>query len=212
MKRGGPLFLNRRDAGRQLGSILPLHDVTNAIVLGLPRGGVIVAAELAASLNLAADVYVVRKLRAPRSSEFAIGAVSEDGEPVIDEDVVRRLSIPESYLEAEVRSGRLEIERQVNLYRRGQSLVALEGKIVVLVDDGIATGSTVLAAISGIRSHHPEAIIVATPVCAPGAAKSLSLHVDHLASIASPSQFFAVGQHYEEFGQVSDSEVMESLR
>lgn len=205
------MFAHRTDAGDQLASGLKGRLSDDAVVLGLPRGGVVVAAAIARSLGLDLDVYVVRKLRAPDNPEFAIGALAEDGPPLIEDDIVRRLRIPGEYVAREIEAERAEIRRQVETYRRARPLPPLSNREVAVVDDGIATGSTVNAALIGLRLHHPSRLLVATPVSSPSGIELLSRLSDEVIALEAPDDFWAVGQFYASFDQVTDGEVVEAL-
>jgi predicted phosphoribosyltransferase len=190
-----------------------LRDVADpdAVLLGLPRGGVIVAAAAAAAVQVRLDVYVVRKIGSSISAEFAIGAVAEDGPPLLDQRTIDQLRIDRSFIEDAVRAQRQEIVRQVATFRSGRPLTSLQGRTAILVDDGIATGATVRAAVIGVRAHQPSKVVVAAPVASQASVKTLQLEEDEVLVLRSPSDFFAVGQFYADFQQVSDEEVRAAL-
>lgn len=208
--RSGPPFRDRRAAGRALAedlATLPLHD---PVLLALPRGGVPVAAEVAAAEGWSLDVLVVRKLGHPRNPELAIGAVAEGGEVVLDEDLARDVA-PEAVERARVRES-AELERRVATYRDGRDGASVEGREVVVVDDGLATGSTAAVAVALLRRRGARRIVVAAPVAAPGAVRRLAALADDVVVIAMPERFRAVGEWYDDFHQVSDDEVVDLLR
>lgn len=204
-------FIDRIDAGRQLAVKLADGVGSDAVLLGLPRGGVIVAASVASELNLDLDVYVVRKLRSSLNGEYAVGAVAEDGPAFVDLDVLGKLSISPEYLQEEEDLQRTEIQRQVRRYRSGRGLVEVRAREAVIVDDGMATGATVRAAVRGIRSRRPSRVLVASPVASPLAVERLSSDVDDLIVLQAPEHFWAVGLFYRSFGQVRDEEVIDAL-
>jgi putative phosphoribosyl transferase len=200
-------FSDRHEAGRRLAEALRDRLKPKGVVLGLPRGGVVVASAMAQFLQLPSDVYVVRKLRAPLNQEFAIGAVAEDGPAYVDRAIVESLAIREAYLVKEEAAQRAEILRQVRLYRGGRLLTSITGRQAVVVDDGIATGATVRTAVLGLRRHDPSEVIVAAPVSSPVALRQLSHEADEVLTLLSPNDFWAVGQYYRHFDQVTDEEV-----
>lgn len=187
-----------------------LRDVVgpDAVVLGVPRGGVVVAAEVARALGLPLDVVVVRKLGAPGNPEYAVGAVDEDGRVVGGTSSL----VSEAYLEEAAREGREEIARRLRLYRQGRGPLEVAGREVVLVDDGIATGMTLHAALDSLKRRGAKRVVVATPVAAPEAAARLGLPPDDFVALLVPPGFGAVGQFYREFDQTTDAEVVELLR
>ncbi|HEY3317645.1 MAG TPA: phosphoribosyltransferase family protein [Coriobacteriia bacterium] len=201
------MFLDRAEAGRQLAQRLArFTSDPSAIVLGIPRGGVVVAAEVARELHLPLDVVVVRKIGAPGNPEYAVGAMDEDGR------VVRSgVHASEEYLARAVAENRAEIERRVREYRGGRSELPVRGKVALLVDDGIATGLTALAAIGYLRAHEAARVVLATPVIARTSAEELAGDVDELVAVSKPATFYAVGQFYDRFDQTSDDEVRKLL-
>jgi predicted phosphoribosyltransferase len=205
-------FDDREDAGRRLAGALAVRLNDEVVVLGLPRGGAIVAGAFARALGNRLDVYVVRKLRAPSNPEFAIGAVAEDGSPYLDRALVDSMNVSEEYLAREEASQRTEIRRQMSVYRGTRPLVPVKGLAVAIVDDGIATGSTVQAAVLGVRTHDPARIIVVTPVASPAAIARLRTQADEVLTILAPADFWAVGEYYHRFDQVADDEVASMLQ
>lgn len=201
------MFLDRADGGRQLAQRLArFRDEPSAIVLGIPRGGVVVAAVVARELRLPLDIVVVRKIGAPGNPEYAVGAMDEDGR------VVRSgVHVDEGYLARAVAENRAEIERRVREYRGGRAEPPLQGRTAILVDDGIATGLTALAAVGYLRAHDAARIVLATPVVARSSAEDLAREVDELVSVSQPATFYAVGQFYERFEQTTDDEVRDIL-
>ena len=201
-------FHDRGEAGRRLVERLrAYHGRPRTVVLGLPRGGVVPAAEIAAALELPLGVVIVRKLRAPGNPELAIGAVAEGGEFYLNEEGLAFTAASERYVSGEIEHQREEIVARQRRFRGGGSLVLPERATVILVDDGVATGSTVIAAIRALRRHGLERLVLAIPVAPPDTAAMLRGMVDELVVLATPESFGAVGTFYDEFPQVSDDEV-----
>ncbi len=205
-------FDDRVAAGRQLASILGDLREQNPVVLGLPRGGVVVAAEVARALGAPLDAIVVRKLGVPVQPELAMGAIGEDGVRIIAEDVMRRARINADELAAVELRERDELERRARLYRGEGSRLALGGRIAIVVDDGIATGSTASAACRVARAHGAAQVILAVPVGSPEAIASLSEAADEVRCLEAPTWLGAIGQFYRNFAQVGDDEVVALLR
>jgi predicted phosphoribosyltransferase len=200
-------FQDRRDAGRALARALrELSGLDDAIVLALPRGGVPVAFEVARALRLPLDVFVVRKLGVPGEEELAMGALASGGVVVLNHDVVQTLHIRQSAIDAVIAREQLEIERREALYRAGRPPLSLQGRTVILVDDGLATGSTMKAAVRALRPV-ADRLIVAIPVAAAFTCAELRTEVDDLVCLHTPGHFFAVGQFYRHFDQTTDDEV-----
>jgi len=189
-----------------------LKGAKDAIVLGLPRGGVVVAYEVARALGLPLDVYIARKIGAPYNPELAIGAVASSGDMVLDEGLIHHLGVSEKYLKGEVERQKREIERRLKEYRGDRPPLELEGKRVVLVDDGVATGATTLAAIRAIKRQKPKEIILAVPVGPPEAIERLREEADRVICLHTPAFFWAVGAFYWNFEQTSDEEVKSLLQ
>jgi putative phosphoribosyl transferase len=207
------LFTDRRDAGRQLAMAVKVRlgePKEGLVVLGLPRGGVVVAEEVARLLHCPVDVVVVRKVAAPGIEELAIGAVGEAGEPVLNERLIEAAGIPSGYLVRTIETARQEVDRRVSVYRR-RSHPDVRGKTVVLVDDGIATGYTVDAAIATLRTWRADRIVLAVPVAPATAMVHFRAMVDDFVVLCIPVEFIAVGQFYADFRQVSDAEVQHAL-
>ena len=205
-------FRNRMDAGRRLAERLGHLRGEDVVVLGLPRGGVPVAAEVARELDAPLDVIVVRKLGVPFQPELAMGAVGEGGSLVVNERVGRRAHIGESELAEVERRERAEVERRARRFRGHRSRETVTGRTAVVVDDGIATGSTARAACQVARAQGAARVVLAVPVCSPEAARALRGEVDELVCLETPGWFFAVGQFYADFRQTSDDEVTTLLQ
>lgn len=204
------MFLDRADAGRRLAEALSGRFTGALVVLGIPRGGVIVAAAVARALRAPLDVVVPRKIGAPRNPELAIGAIAP-GVQVWDHHLIRRLGVPAEYLRGEVQKQEAEIERRSTSYRAGHEPVALAGKEVVIVDDGIATGATAVAAVRWTRLHGAERVVLAVPVAPPDAVERLGKEADEVVVLETPWDFRAVGEWYETFGQTTDEEVVRAM-
>jgi putative phosphoribosyl transferase len=201
-------FLDRRDAGRQLAEELSGYaGDPSVLVLGLPRGGVPVAYEVACALHAPLDVLVVRKLGAPGHRELAMGAVASGGLRVLNLDVIEALGISPAAVESAAARESLELERQSRAFRRDAPVPQLAGRNIIVVDDGLATGSTMRAAVGALRQGKPARIIVAAPVAAAETARSLGQFADHVVCLSTPPDFHAVSNWYEDFSQTTDEEV-----
>jgi len=208
----GPLFHNRSEAGRILAQhIKPVVGDRNVLVLALPRGGVPVGFEVAQALRADLDVVVVRKLGAPGHEELAVGAIAGGGIRVLNHDLIRELQIPPGLIEQATQREEQEVARRERLYREGRPALPVRDRSVVLVDDGLATGATMLAATQALRKLRPERIIVAAPVASAQACEDLRRHADQVICPVRPEPFFAVGAWYEDFAQTSDDEVRDLL-
>lgn len=206
-------FRDRREAGQLLAQALAfLKGKENVIVLGIPRGGVVVAAEVARAIGAPLDVYITRKIGAPYNSELAIGAIASSGDVVLDEGLIESLGVSPKYVQDETERQRREIERRLKQYRGNRPAQKLEGKTVLLVDDGVATGATTLAAIRALKKQKPAELILAVPVGPPDTVARLSEEVDKLVCLDTPPLFWAVGAFYVAFDQTSDEEVVRLLR
>ncbi len=206
------LFSNRVQAGRRLASSLEGVVGKAAIVLAIPRGGVVVGFEVANALGISLDVIIPRKIRAPHNPELAIGAMTEDGTIILDDELVKYLQVPKDYIEEESETERLEIERRLKLYRGNAPYPDLKNREVVIVDDGIATGSTMKAAIASVRNKGAKTVVVAVPVAPLSTIEELKQEADKVVCLHTPEPFFAIGQFYRDFAQTLDGEVAELLR
>ena len=204
------IFEDRWDAGRRLAAALEMYRGADAIVLAIPRGGVVVGYEVATALGLPLDVIIPRKIGAPYQPELAIGAICDD-EYVLDEQTVGYLGVSEQYIQEEIERQKHEIERRWQLYRGDRPFPDLTGKTAFLVDDGIATGYTTMAAARAIRKREPARLVLAVPIAPPESAARLRPEVDELIVLDTPEPFFAVGSWYEVFDQTTDEEVVALL-
>jgi putative phosphoribosyl transferase len=207
------LFQDRTDAGRTLAKKLSHYvDRKDIVVLGMPRGGVPVAFEVAQSLRVPLDVFIVRKLGVPGQEELAMGAIASGGIRVLNDVVIRSKRISEAVIDAVTERERIELDRRELAYRGHRAAPIVRGKTVILVDDGIATGSTMLAAVAALKQQPPVRIVVAAPAAPVESCDELQQAVDELVVIVRPDPFYSVGQSYEIFGQISDEEVQKLLR
>lgn len=205
-------FLNRTEAGQLLAENLAAYaNRQDVLVLALPRGGVPVAAEVAKALNVPLDVFVVRKLGLPGHPELAMGAIATGGVRVFNGELVNSLRIPDEVVNAVSAQEFVELQRREKAYRDDLPPPEVEGKTIILVDDGIATGSTMLAAIAALRESNAECIVVATPVVAEMTYHQIRRAADVVVAVMVPEHFYAVGQWYEDFSQTTDSEVRDLL-
>ena len=204
-------FRDRSDAGRQLAQRLSYLDLPDPLVLGLPRGGIPVAAEVARVLGAALDVFVARKIGAPGHEEFGIGAVAEGSEELVLTDFAVLLGLDHAELRALADRERVEVERRVRFYRGERELPDIKGRDIVLVDDGLATGVTAEAALRSLRRRGPGRLILAAPVCAPDSAARLRPFADDVVCVTEPPVLVAVGRWYDDFRQTTDAEVLQHL-
>jgi putative phosphoribosyl transferase len=208
-----PRFRDRFEAGRYLASALKHYaGRPNLLVLALPRGGVPVAYEVARALRAPLDVMLVRKLGVPGHEELAMGAIASGGIRVISDDVVRALGLPDRAIATVAAQEEHELRRREHLYRGDRPPPDVIGKTVILVDDGLATGSTMRAAIAALKAQGPERLVVAVPVAAPETCEVIQREVDEVICALAPEPFLAVGQWYQDFSQISDEEVRQLLR
>ena len=207
------MFRDREDAGQQLAErLLHLRDV-NPLIFGLPRGGVVIASEVAAALGAPLDVLVVRKLGAPGRPELALGAITVGDDPhlTLNQDLIDLISVSDEYLQMEMDTQREEVKRRNDRYRQGRPALSVEGRTTIIIDDGIATGATVLAGIMGLKDRKPGRLVLAVPVAASDSLEKLSQYVDEVVCLHAPDDFMSVGVFYNDFHQTTDDQVMELL-
>jgi putative phosphoribosyl transferase len=202
------IFEDREDAGRRLAGALGDYRGADAVVLGLPRGGVPVAAQVAAALRIPLDVIIVRKLGVPGQPELAMGAVGEDGVVVLNDDVLAMAGVTAAQLERVESRERREVLTRAARFRRGAGHLPLSGRTAIVVDDGVATGATARAACQVARAHGAARVVLAVPVGAPDTMAALRDEADEVVCLNSPGSFWAVGRYYRHFEQVDDEEVV----
>ncbi len=205
-------FQDRKDAGRQLAKkLVSYKGQSDTLILGLPRGGVVTAAEVAKELHLPLDIVCARKVGAPHNPELAVGAVTETGEGFFNQDVMDYLGVSLLYLQKTIEQEKKEAQRRLNLYRQNRPPLNLGGKTVILIDDGMATGATMKAAIKSVKASGAEKIVVAVPVSATETFEEVKEQVDEAIAMDTPMPFYAVGEFYRDFSQTTDQEVIELL-
>lgn len=206
------MFADRVDAGRRLAERLAGREYPQGLVLAIPRGGVVVGAEIARALGLLLDIIIPRKIGAPYNPELAIGAVTQDGTAIFNEELLRRFSLTQAAKEKLVAEAVAETNRRMRLYRGDKPVLSWHGRTIILTDDGIATGFTVTAALRSLRKADPQRIVLAVPVAPPDTLETLRPEVDELICLLVPEIFMAVGQFYYSFEQTSDQEVISLLK
>jgi putative phosphoribosyl transferase len=201
-------FRDRRDAGKRLAMRLAgYRGRRHVLVLALPRGGVPVGYEIARSITAYLDVFIVRKLGAPGDNELAIGAIASGGTRILNEKLITELGVTRQTIDKITQIEAAELDRREDLFRRGRDLFRIENKTIILVDDGLATGATMMAAILAVRNHRPKHLIVAVPVASPETCKEIGKQVDEVVCLQTPDPFWSVGSWYADFTQTSDQEV-----
>lgn len=207
------VFKDRQSAGVKLAEKLSAYQSDpNAIIIGLPRGGVIVAAEIAQKLNLPLDIVVPRKIGSPISPELAIGAISENGTVILDQNVINSIGgVDKDFIEKQVEIEKKEMERRLKLYRDGRSPLDLKDKTVIVVDDGIATGATMRAAVKSVREKGATRVIMVIPVAPKDILDELSQDVDKVVCLTTPNIFYAIGTFYKSFPQIQDDQVVKAI-
>jgi predicted phosphoribosyltransferase len=205
-------FQNRAEAGRRLAATLQaFRGAEETVVLGLPRGGVAVASEVAQALSLPLDIFTVRTLR-PAGQTAVVGAVAEDGDMVIDDALIEQMRIPHARLIEEIRRARTEVKMRAALYREGEPPMSLEGKTVIVVDDGVASGGSMRMALQAVARNRPARCIVAAPIAPPVQLQELAGSADELSILLTPSGFQSIANYYLHFPEVADRDVVQTLR
>ena len=205
------LFRDRAEAGRKLAAALTEFKGKDLVVLGIPRGGVVVADEVARALGAPLDIVVTRKIEAPGEPEYALGAVTQEGEVIMDKQAAESLGANQEYLDAQVKKKRDEVNERMKKFRGNAPYPDLHGKVVVIVDDGIATGSSVAAAVMSVKKRRPKEIVVAVPVAPKDAVETLISDGNRVVCLETPGPFLAIGEFYGVFDQVDDEEVKRVL-
>jgi putative phosphoribosyl transferase len=205
-----PFFKNRTEAGKLLADALK-DAGGDVVVLAVPRGGVVVGCQVARALGAPLDVVITRKIGAPDNPELAIGAVAEDGTYLLEKIIVDMLNVPEGYVEAEVERQKVEIKRRLKTYRGDAAAVQVAGRDVLLVDDGVATGSTLRAALRSLQNRGAKSVTIAVPVGPPDTIAQLRREADRVVCLSTPDPFYAIGEFYDNFDQTSDEEVIRLL-
>ncbi len=206
------MFADRIDAGQKLAEALSAYKDQDCVVVAIPRGGVVVADQVAKELGCSLDLIITRKIGAPGNPELAVGAVAGEGRVVINQSVREGLNISQEYLLAETERQLNEIKRRRRTYLGERKPINLAGKTVILVDDGLATGSTAKVAVSVVRREQPSKVVLAVPVAPPDTCKSLAQEADEVICLQKPEMFYAVGQFYSNFAQTTDEEVVKIMR
>jgi putative phosphoribosyl transferase len=202
------IFADRAEAGRHLAAALSeFNGRADVLVLALPRGGVPVAFEVARALDVPLDVFIVRKLGVPGHEEFAMGAIASGGVQLVDDAVIRQLGLNDRDIQRVVATERRELERRARQYRGDRPLPDIASRTVILVDDGLATGSSMRVAVAALRQEHPSRIVVAVPIAPPETCDALRREADDVVCAVTPEPFYAVGMWYEDFRQTTDEEV-----
>lgn len=206
-------YLNRQQAGLVLAQALQTYaHRQDVLVLGLPRGGIPVAFEIAKALQVPMDTFIVRKLGAPGQPELAMGAIAMGGKPIFNKDIIRQLHVSENAINAVIENEKKELQRRNLVYRDNRPLPDIKDKMIILVDDGIATGATMRAAIKALKDLHAKQIVVAVPVADQQLCEDMQMEVDDLICLLRPTHLVAVGAWYEDFSQTEDEEVFALLK
>ncbi|RJQ32983.1 MAG: phosphoribosyltransferase [Actinobacteria bacterium] len=206
------MFYDRVDAGKKLAGVLNKFKDEKPVILAIPRGGVVVAKEVAKHLKAPLDLLILRKIGAPFNPELALGSVASKDQMVLNESVIDTLNVDKQYLDDEISRQLEEIKRRKKRYLQTRTPVKLEGRLVIIVDDGIATGSTALSAVKAVRQANPKKIILAVPVAPTTTINKIANVADEVVVLEAPSEFYAVGQFYKVFDQTTDEEVIKLLK
>ena len=207
------LFQDRHDAGQQLADKLTQYaEQKDVVVLALPRGGIVVAYDICKELKLSLDIIVVRKLGVPGQEELAFGSIASGGVKVFNEDIVNSLQLSKEVIEQTITTQQQELERREKTYRGDKEMLAVKGKTVIIVDDGLATGATMRSAIEALKQRKPKKIIVAVPVAAYSTAQSIGALVEECICLSTPYPFYGIGEWFSDFAQTTDAEVISLLK
>ncbi|MCD5406362.1 MAG: phosphoribosyltransferase [Desulfotomaculum sp.] len=206
------MYINRLDAGQKLAEILSKSNYDNGLVVAIPRGGVVPAWQIAKKLKLPLDIIIPRKIGAPHNPELAVGAVTQDGGVLLDWDLLQKLQLTENKLKPQIDKALIEVRERLKKYRGDRLLPDFSNRDVIICDDGIATGSTIKAAIKSIKAASPKRTILAVPVAPRDTLETLTKEVDQIVCPLSPEFFMAVGQFYQDFDQVEDEEMIRLLK
>lgn len=201
-------FRDRRDAGRQLGAALVRYRARRPLIVALPRGGVVVAAEVAAVLGADLDILVVRKLGAPDQPELGLGAIAEGGVVLLNKPLMRQVGVTKEQLQATIDAENEELKRRLEKYRGDREPIEVRGRLVIVVDDGLATGGTVRAAAGALQHLGAESLVLGVPVGSPRTVEELRPMFDEIVCLETPATFWAIGQFYADFSQTTDDEVV----
>ncbi len=206
-------FVDRVDAGKKLAQkLFEYKNNSGVVVFGLARGGIVCAKEVARELNALLDIIIVRKIGLPHQPELAAGAMTQEGELLFNRDVMSVSGVTEDDLQSVIEKEKQELQRRIDVYLQGRNPISLQGKTAILVDDGIATGITMQAAIATVVARGAQTVVVAVPVAPESEIKKLRLYIDHVVCLFEPVSFFGIGQFYDNFAQVNDDEVVKLLR
>ena len=206
------IYKDRHDAGRALAEKLKKYADENPVIIGIPRGGVVLGYEVAKALNAPLDIIVARKIGAPQNPELGIGAIAPGKVTILNNELVSMLSVSKQQLERIIEQETSEMNRRINVYRKGLPDLDLNNKTVIVVDDGIATGISTMAAIASIKLSKPKKIILAVPVCPSDSVNKFEENVDEFICLNARADFYAVGQYYDNFEQTTDEEVIDLLQ
>lgn len=206
------LFEDRKEAGKMLAAKLEKFSDGEVMVLAIPRGGVVIGYEIAKKIHAPMDIIVPRKLRAPYQPELAIGAITEDGNIILDEQIINSLNVSSDYIKIESQRQKFEIDRRLRVYKGESKIPDLTGLDVIVADDGVATGATMKAALISVRKRGAKSVILAIPVASLSALRMLEQEADKTISLFTPQHFYAIGQFYRNFEQTSDQDVKELLK